>query len=249
MDILVEPVACLTIYGKQSDEEDYATEHPDSTVNFMRDWRRKEIEDWTWLQPAYAHSFMEAQAEWKRQGGDFFASDFLRTLQVQIPLKVRKPTLAAKPGTSLHGLGMAVDYDTMKLGIIGGKKMTFRELDEHMRKYGWRVHPRAFTSSSHAEAWHIQPVVFRGKNFESNMEVVRILMEEEGPKIMGMEDKIVQKISFMAGWTQLDFKEQVRRIQGMGGLGVDGVIGRQTRGFLSLLNINYVRQASTFQPD
>jgi len=246
MEIRVEPIPLLTIYGEQSDEEAYVIAHPESTAAFMTDWRRSEIEGWTYLQPEYAHSFMDAQTAWVQQGGELFASDCLRTINTQIKLKARKPTLAAKPGTSLHGLGMAIDYDTERLGKIGGKRMTFREFDEHLRKYGWRVHGRAFRSSSHAEAWHIQPTEFRGQPFESNMEVCRILMEEEGPKIKGMEDFIILELCSVAGWSGLSPLARIKRIQGMGGLTTDGIVGPKTRGYLALLAIKYNRVPSTY---
>jgi hypothetical protein len=247
MEIIVEPIVVLTIYGKQSDEEDYATKHPDSTTSFMLDWRRKEIEKWTFLQPEYAHSFLNAQADWKSQGGDIFVSDGLRTIDTQIKLKARKPTLAARPGTSLHGLGMALDYDTEKLGKIDGKRMTFREFNEHLQKYGWQVHPRAFRSSKHSEAWHIQPLEFRGQRFDSNMEVAKILMNEEGPKVKGDEDRIVNNISVLLGISDKSFKDKVTEIQKMGKLTVDGIIGPQTRGYLALLDIQYQKVKSTFK--
>jgi len=238
MEIVVEPILALTIYGKQSQEEDYATRHPESTAAFMLDWRRKEIESFTFLQPELAHSFMAMQASWKQKGGLLYLSDVLRSIETQIRLKVRKPTLAAKPGTSLHGLGMAIDYDTGRLGHDGqGRSYSFKDFHQHCLEFGWRVHGRAFKSSSHSEAWHIQPTHFRGKPFDSNMEVVRILMEEEGPKIRGDEERIVNRIAQLRGETDLRFFSQVRNIQAMGGLDADGLIGPKTRGYLALLDI------------
>lgn len=247
MIIKVEPIAVLTIYGKQSDEEDYVTRHLDSTAAFMTDWKRKEIESWTFLQPELANSFMRAQAAWKAMGGTLFISDCLRLIKTQIDLKVRKPTLAAKPGMSLHGLGMAIDYDTAKLGIIGGKRMTFDEFNEHLLSFGWNVHYRAFNSSNHAEAWHIQPSEFRGEKYSSNTFVVDQLMNEEGPKIKGIEYDIINLIAELRGEASYLWDEKIRRIQRMGGLADDGVIGRKTRGYLALLNIKYEKVASTFK--
>jgi len=247
MIITIEPIVILTIYGSQSEEEDYATEHPDSTAAFMLDWRRKEIERWTFLQPEYAHNFLRAQADWKSQGGEIYVSDGLRTIKTQIDLIKRKPTLAARPGTSLHGLGMALDYHTEKLGYIEGKKMTFKEFDEHLKAYGWRVHPRAFRSSSHAEAWHIQPTQWRGRDLNNRMEVFETLMREMGPKIKDREKQIVNKIAQIKGDTNLSFEEQVKEIQKMGKLIDDGIIGPNTRGYLAILDLEYQRVASTFE--
>jgi len=249
MEIIVEPIAVLTIYGKQSDEEDYATKHSESTAAFMLDWRRKEIEKWTFLQPELAHSFLQAQAKWKQYGGELYISDCLRTIDTQIDLKVRKPTLAAKPGTSLHGLGMAIDYDTSRLGTIEGRKMTFREFNEHLNIFGWQVHPRAFRSSSHAEAWHIQPLEFRGTRFNSNMEIADILSKEEGEKIRGKEDEIVNDVfeKMRIGVSGVPFTFKVKSIQRMGRLVDDGIIGPITRGYLALLDIQYVKVPSTYK--
>ncbi len=247
MEISVEPIAVLTIYGKQSDEEDYATKHPDSTAAFMLDWRRKELEKFAFLTPEYAHSFLDAQAAWKSQGGEIYISDGLRTLNTQISLKVRKPTLAARPGTSLHGLGMAIDYDTAKLGKIGGKKMTFREFHEHLKPFGWRVHSRAFKSRKHSEAWHIQPTHFRGVAFDSNMEVIRMVQETEGPKIKGREGELIEMVAGIMGISRQSYDQKVKAIQRMGRLSADGVVGPNTRKYLSVLDIQYKRVPSTYR--
>lgn len=248
MKIILEPIPLLTIYGHQSDIEAYAIAHPDSTVQFMSDWKRKEIESWTFLQPEYAHSYIAAQTDWIRQGGTIFASDCLRILMQQIEVRVRKPTLAAKPGTSLHGLGMAIDYDTKRLGIVAGRQATFREFDKHLRKFGWRVHGRAFTSANHAESWHIQPMTFRGKPFDSNMEVAQILMNEGVASVRGREDEIISNVIKVAGWHEVAPVDMIKRIQMMGGLVADGVVGDKTRGFLALLDVQYEKVSSTYKP-
>lgn len=248
MLIKVEPIAALTIYGSQSEEEDYATRHPDSTAAFMLDWRRKEIEHFTFLQPELAHSFLAMQAAWKEKGGELFLSDVWRKLETQIGLKVRKPTLAAKPGTSLHWLGMAFDYDTGRLGKNSDhRKYSFRDFNDHCLDHGWRIHPRAFRSRRHMEAWHVQPTHFRGQPFSSNMEVIRILMAEEGPKIKDRVEHIVLATAKIMGIPHYSFVAKIRAIQKMGGLAADGIIGPITRGYLAMLDISIEKVASTYR--
>jgi hypothetical protein len=78
-------------------------------------------------------------------------TDSYRSLDAQRDLYHRKPDLAAIPGTSNHGLGMATD-------LCGGLQNAGSEQDEWMHEkapdYGW-AHPAwAEPSGSRPEAWH-----------------------------------------------------------------------------------------------
>ena len=55
---------------------------------------------WVALSNAYAREFGHVPR----------MTDSYRSLEVQVELKKRKPVLAAKPGTSNHGLGVAIDF-------------------------------------------------------------------------------------------------------------------------------------------
>lgn len=84
-------------------------------------------------------------------GSDICVTDAYRSLAEQIDVKRRKPKLAAAPGTSNHGLGLAVD--------LGCGAQTFgTPVDLWLRanapSFGW-VHPKwADPSGSKPEPWH-----------------------------------------------------------------------------------------------
>ena len=87
-------------------------------------------------------------------GVDLQVVSSYRTLQAQVTLKAAKGFLAATPGTSNHGWGLAVD-----LGNIGGlgqfDSAQYRWLEEHAEAYGWH-HPRGMEpgGSGPQEPWH-----------------------------------------------------------------------------------------------
>ncbi|TLW91017.1 hydrolase [Saccharomonospora piscinae] len=78
-------------------------------------------------------------------------TDSYRTLEMQLELHQRKPELAAEPGTSAHGWGVAVD-------LCGGAE-TFGTAEHdwlraHAADFGW-THPRwAREGSDREEPWH-----------------------------------------------------------------------------------------------
>jgi D-alanyl-D-alanine carboxypeptidase len=78
-------------------------------------------------------------------------TDSYRSLAVQRDLYIRKPGLAAVPGTSNHGWGLAVD-------LCGGAEVygttVYRWLDEHGDEFGWDNPSWARRSGSKPEAWH-----------------------------------------------------------------------------------------------
>ncbi len=85
------------------------------------------------------------------RGGRLCVNDSYRSYAGQISVFRRKPRLAAVPGTSRHGLGVAVD-----LGC-GGERFgssTYRWLKANARRYGW-VHPGwAEPGGGLPEPWH-----------------------------------------------------------------------------------------------
>lgn len=76
-------------------------------------------------------------------------ADAYRDLDGQIDVAHRKPHLAAKPGYSKHGWGLAVD-----LVVDGWSGQTFRRLQANAHNYGWHHPPWARIDGSKPEPWH-----------------------------------------------------------------------------------------------
>lgn len=66
-------------------------------------------------------------------GEDISISDAYRTYGSQVAVRAEKPALAARPGTSLHGWGIAVDLGG---GVSSGGER-YQWLMEHAGEYGW----------------------------------------------------------------------------------------------------------------
>lgn len=122
-----------------------------------------------WLSNDVIGSFKEAIDAWIVQGGKFRCTETLRTIAVQIGLKKRKPSLAARPGWSLHGHGRACDFDIKS--IVEGCTTTAQRNAEmlkfykHMVKYGWyNIYSKSGDVQlckgkwNGREAWHIQKI-------------------------------------------------------------------------------------------
>ena len=108
--------------------------------------RRDVLASWERLAAAYAQRF----------GRPIVATDGYRSLAGQIAVRGAKPTLAAVPGTSKHGLGIAVD--------LGGGIERFGTAEhEWMRdnapRFGW-MHPAwARQGGRKPEPWHFEAIV------------------------------------------------------------------------------------------
>lgn len=95
-----------------------------------------------------------------------------RTYEEQVRLKAEKPTLAAKPGTSNHGWGLAIDF--------GGGINTFGSAQHNWMRvnantYGW-FHPRwAQYDGSLPEPWHWE---YAGAVASGNLDQNRLLALE-----------------------------------------------------------------------
>jgi hypothetical protein len=82
----------------------------------------------------------------RRDGAVLAVTDGYRTYERQVLLKAQKGWLAARPGTSMHGWGRAVDFDT--------RVTDFAWLREHAGAFGW-AHPSwAQPAGSKPEPWH-----------------------------------------------------------------------------------------------
>lgn len=80
-------------------------------------------------------------------GRNIGITDSYRSLQGQINVARKKPGFAAKPGTSVHGLGLALDLN------VKGDPVLKRWLDQNAGKFGfgnpnWAKNPKRY------EPWH-----------------------------------------------------------------------------------------------
>ncbi|CAM3431992.1 PASTA domain-containing protein [Isoptericola cucumis] len=80
-------------------------------------------------------------------------TDSYRPYDVQVRLKVIKPYLAATPGTSNHGWGVAVDLSTP---ISSGTSAEYRWLRVHGPDFGWDNPSWARLDGSKPEPWHFE---------------------------------------------------------------------------------------------
>lgn len=95
----------------------------------------------------------------KAFGGDLCVSDSYRSLGSQQGLKARKPRLAARPGTSEHGWGVAVDL----CGKAYGTGTTEHDwLLATARRFGWDNPAWARPNGSKPEPWHWEYVAGQG---------------------------------------------------------------------------------------
>ncbi|WP_432790076.1 M15 family metallopeptidase [Brevibacterium sp. K11IcPPYGO002] len=96
-----------------------------------------------------AVSFAKMNAAYKKDTGkELEITDSYRDMAGQVSVAGRKPGLAAKPGTSLHGWGIALDLG----GGVASKSGAWSWLVEHGDEYGWENPDWA--KSSMYEPWH-----------------------------------------------------------------------------------------------
>lgn len=82
-----------------------------------------------------------------------------RTYERQLSIKKEKPNLAAKPGTSNHGWGMAIDMHYFEQGRKEPKSLNYsseeyRWLNSNAIKFGWENPQWASQGGSKEEPWH-----------------------------------------------------------------------------------------------
>lgn len=83
-------------------------------------------------------------------------TDGFRTWKGQTSVRKRKPTLAAKPGTSNHGWGLAFDWDTKWNNKSGFRSETYKWMFENAPKFGFHNPSWARPNGSKPEAWHFE---------------------------------------------------------------------------------------------
>jgi hypothetical protein len=99
-----------------------------------------------------------ARAYQQRFGSKPCITDSYRSLAAQIDVRRRKPGLAATPGTSNHGWGLALDL----CGPDGGQWVVASAYDvwmhENSKRFGWHHPDWAEPGGSKPEGWHWQMV-------------------------------------------------------------------------------------------
>jgi hypothetical protein len=98
------------------------------------------------LAPEAAAAFADLLAAARRDGVPIVVTDGYRSYEAQVDVKARKPHLAATPGTSQHGWGIAVDLDT------GATDMAW--FHANAGAYGWVLPAWARPGGSKPEPWH-----------------------------------------------------------------------------------------------
>ncbi|MEU3168511.1 D-alanyl-D-alanine carboxypeptidase family protein [Streptosporangium sp. NPDC006930] len=97
-----------------------------------------------------ALAFISLNEAYKRQfGKPMCVTDSYRSLAEQQSVYYRRPGLAAVPGRSNHGLGLAVDLCG---GVERFRSAEFNWLEANGKKYGW-IHPK-WAYVSPFEPWH-----------------------------------------------------------------------------------------------
>jgi hypothetical protein len=81
-------------------------------------------------------------------------TDSYRPYASQVRVRAAKPHLAAVPGTSIHGWGLAVDLCRRNITSLGFRDAEYRWLWANAPSYGWVHPPWARANGSKPEPWH-----------------------------------------------------------------------------------------------
>lgn len=106
------------------------------------------------LRPDAAAAFRALAAEYTAETGDSLTScvtDSYRSYDQQVDLKERKPYLAARPGTSNHGWGLAID---LACGADSYSSDLYGWLEDNGDEFGWENPDWAQQDGSKPEPWH-----------------------------------------------------------------------------------------------
>ncbi|HEU4491101.1 MAG TPA: M15 family metallopeptidase [Jiangellales bacterium] len=104
------------------------------------------------LRPDAAAAYLAlSEAYQEARGSAPCLTDSYRSLATQLDLAARKPGLAARPGTSEHGWGVAVD---LGCGVEVATSAAHHWMLEHADTYGWVNPAWAQPGGSRPEPWH-----------------------------------------------------------------------------------------------
>ncbi|TDD69547.1 hypothetical protein E1262_12550 [Jiangella aurantiaca] len=106
------------------------------------------------LRPDAAASFVALDAFYRAETGEGLiecVTDSYRSYEAQVDVAERKPGLAAVPGTSEHGWGLAVDVGCGANSFDGA---LYDWLDDNAGEFGWDNPDWARPGGSTPEPWH-----------------------------------------------------------------------------------------------
>ena len=104
------------------------------------------------LRPDAARALVALSAAYEQWFGEALClTDSYRSLGSQQALAVRKPGLAAVPGTSEHGWGLAVDF---ACGVEGYDTPQHRWMIANGARFGWEQPAWAKDGGEREEPWH-----------------------------------------------------------------------------------------------
>lgn len=102
------------------------------------------------MHPNAAQAFDKMNNDYKSKFGTFMTvNESYRTYETQVQYKNNPELMAAVPGTSNHGLGLAVD-----INVGGYNSDTYKWLTENAAKYGFVNPPWALQGKGREEPWH-----------------------------------------------------------------------------------------------
>jgi len=102
-----------------------------------------------------------------------------RPFETQIQLALTKPHLAATPGTSFHGWGLAIDFGG---NIFGGASVEYQWMLQNAPTYGWDNPLWARVDGRKPEPWHFEFMAGKSNNsnWQPNVQVTFPVADEAG---------------------------------------------------------------------
>lgn len=184
-------------------------------------------------QPAAANSFDRLDAAfYKRFGKHIYITDSYRTYAEQVSVKKAKPFLAAKPGTSNHGWGLALDLSS---NINVRSTAEHKWMTSEARAYGWINPGWAIPGAlgfQKDEPWHFEYVWSLDTKRAKALAILPV-MNKTAYKRWQQQLGVTADGIFGPG-SVTDLQETLNRKNGKGGfslkrpLKVDGIPGART---------------------
>lgn len=129
-----------------------ATVLPDAVNGRISDDHLCPIGDGHRLRPDAAAAFLALDAAYQAAFGEpLMVTDSYRSLSAQRSLAYEKPSLAAEPGTSEHGWGLAVDLGG---GVESYRSPRYKWLRANAPAFGWDHPTWARNGNGREEPWH-----------------------------------------------------------------------------------------------